>query len=217
METPYEAQKQGFRVVSITFRFHDIFTMKTTFFLTSVPCYEIPTNIRRLIKIEFSRPWSSLVVMSLLFSQLSSIVLFNSVVVGRPQSSFSIQSSLMVPSRPQSYFQFSRPRLYFSIQLSLVVLSRLFSFRPRSSFLIQSSLVVLSSLFQFSRPQSSFQFSRPRSYFSIQSTTVVFSRPQSSFQFSRPRTDRTTQQMVPAEISLQLLLFEVLSGTANDW
>ena len=73
---------------------------------------------------QFSCRW----LFSVVFSVFSSpFVLFNSVVVGRPQSSFSIQSSLIVNSRPQSYFQFSRPRLYFSIQSSLVVLSRLFS------------------------------------------------------------------------------------------
>ena len=91
------------------------------------------TNVRPQSPFRFSRPrlyfsiQLSLVVLSRLFSFSSPIVLFNSVVVGRPQSSFSIQSSLMVPSRPQSYFQSSRPRLYLSTQSSLVALRRLFS------------------------------------------------------------------------------------------
>ena len=63
--------------------------------------------------------------------------------------------------RPQSPFRFSRPRLYFSIQLSLVVLSRLFSF---------SSPIVLFNSGVVGRPQS---------YFSIQSSLIVPSRPQS--------------------------------------
>ena len=97
---------------------------------------------------QFSRPWSSPVVLSRNFS----LVLFHSVVVGRPQSSFLIQSSLVVLSsifqfsRPQSSFQFSRPRSYFSIQLSLVVLSGLFSF---------SSPIVLFNSVIVDGPQSS--------------------------------------------------------------